>query len=51
MNGFDGSDQADIPDGCILSLKKKAKNSSDRWQSPVGASTFESKTNAEVYSR
>lgn len=51
MNGYDGSNQADIPDGSILSLRNKAKRSADRWQSPVGASTFESKTNAEVYSR
>ena len=51
MNGYDGSNQADIPDGSILSLRNKAKRSADRWQSPIGASTFESKTNAEVYSR
>lgn len=51
MNGIDGSNQADIPDGAILSLKKNAKRNSDRWLSPVGSLIFETKTNAEVFSR
>ena len=51
MNGFDGNGQADIPDGTILSLKKGAKSINDRWLVPIGATSFEGKTNEEVYSR
>ena len=51
MNGFDGYHQADIPDGSVLSLKKEARSNVDRWLAPVGAISFEGKTNEEVYSR
>ena len=51
MNGFDGNGQAGIPDGTILSLKKGAKSINDRWLAPIGATSFEGKTNEEVYSR
>ena len=51
MYGFDGNHQADIPDGSVFSLKKRATSQTDRFYSPVGALSFELKKGQEVFSK
>ena len=51
MYGVDGNHQADIPDGSVFSLKKRASSQTDRFYSPVGALSFELKKGQEVFSK